>query len=87
MTEDVSWGPGGAPPDPTPPAKDPIVLAAQKMVVQVFETMAAQLPELLKAQASPGTQIPEFTEAMFAQLTVQLNRALGTSPTDSGEGK
>ncbi|NBB65598.1 hypothetical protein GVN18_40760 [Pseudomonas sp. ODNR1LW] len=79
----VEAGPGDHP-DASPPAvpKDPIVLAAQRMVVEVFGLAAAQMPELLKAQStSPaGPEIQAFTEAMLTQLQAQVTRALGVAP-------
>lgn len=73
---------------PPAEAKDPIVQAAQRMVVEVFNLAAAQMPELLKAQStSPaGAEIQVFTEAMLSQLQAQVTRALGVAPSDPPGG-
>ena len=84
MTDDPS-SVGAAASEPQGPADDPMVLAARRMVAEVFKTSAARLPELLAAQAPPNTQIPQFTEAMIEQLQAQLARALGLPPDKDGD--
>jgi hypothetical protein len=69
------------------PAADPIVVAARRMVAEVFRTSAARLPELLAAQSPPDTPIPQFTEAMIEQLQAQLTRALGLPPDEDGSAR
>lgn len=75
--------PAGAPGS----VKDPVVLAAQRMIVEVFTLAAAQMPDLLKAQAPGGAEMQKFTEAMLTQLQAQVTRALGVEPEDEGEKK
>jgi hypothetical protein len=73
-----------------PPAAlaDPMVMAARRLVIDVFQLAAAQMPELLKAQSasSAGAEIQVFTEAMLSQLQAQVTRALGVAPSDPPGG-
>jgi hypothetical protein len=78
---------GGAPPEQPQATKDPIVLAAQRMIVDIFAVATAQVPELLNAQTPGGVEIQKFTDAMLAQLQAQVTRALGIGPDDGGGGK
>ena len=75
-------GPSGA-------VKDPMVLAAQNMVREIFNIAAAQMPELLKLQhPSPANaEIQKFTETMITQLQAQVTRALGVESGDDGGRK
>lgn len=66
-------------------AVDPIVAAARQMVVDVFKTSAAQLPELLKAQTLPSSEIPAFTAELIGRMEIQLARALGQSADQTGD--
>jgi len=86
MTDD-SPSPEAAAGEPPVPAADPIVVAARRMVAEVFRTSAARLPELLAAQSPPDTPIPQFTEAMIEQLQAQLTRALGLPPDEDGSAR
>lgn len=67
---------------PVVPPVDPIVAAARQMVLEVFKTSAAQLPELLKAHPLPPSEIPAFTAEIIARMEAQLSRVLGPSPDD-----
>ena len=67
--------------------KDPVVLAAQRMVVEIFAMATAQFPELLKTQTPAGAEVQNFTDAMLVQLQAQVTRALGVGPDDDGESK
>lgn len=86
MTQDQP--PPGAAPDPAAPGatlpQDPIIAAARRVVVDLFATVADQLPDLVKAQAPAGNPIPPFTDELINQLKVRLNNALGLSPDDKG---
>jgi hypothetical protein len=72
--------------------KDPVVLAAQRMVVEMFSMAAQQMPELMKAQvlaqgpnqAAASAEVQKFTEDMLAQLQAQVTRALGVEPEAKG---
>ncbi|MCG2663902.1 hypothetical protein [Brevundimonas sp.] len=86
MTDD-SPSPEAAAGEPPVPAADPIVVAARRMVAEVFRTSAARLPEWLAAQSPPDTPIPQFTEAMIEQLQAQLTRALGLPPDEDGSAR
>jgi len=78
---------GGDPPEQPEAAKDPVVLAAQRMIVDIFALATAQVPELLNAQTPGGVEIQKFTDAMLAQLQAQVTRALGVGPDDDGGGR
>lgn len=68
----------GAPVLPT----DPIVVAAQKMVVAMFDAAAAQMPALIKAHAPPANPIPQFTDDMIDQLKARLRSAFRLPPDE-----
>jgi hypothetical protein len=74
-------------PVPSGAVKDPMVLAAQTMVREIFNIAAVQMPELLKLQnPSPANaEIEKFTSTMIAQLQAQVTRALGVDPEDDVE--
>jgi len=84
-----------APAEPgTPePVKDPVVLAAQRMVVEMFSMAAKQMPDLMKAQvqgqapnqAAASAEVQKFTEGMLSQLQAQVTRALGVAPETKGD--
>jgi hypothetical protein len=73
--------------------KDPVVLAAQRMVVEMFSMAAKQMPDLMKAQvlgqapnqAAASAEVQKFTEDMLAQLQAQVTRALGVEPEAKGD--
>ena len=66
------------------PPRDVIIEAARRLVVGVFDTVTAELPQLIRAQAPPGNPVPNFTADMVEQLQAQLRRALGLGPEDAG---
>jgi hypothetical protein len=73
--------------------KDPVVLAAQRMVVEMFSMAAKQMPDLMKAQvlgqapnqAAASAEVQKFTEDMLSQLQAQVTRALGVEPGAKGD--
>lgn len=79
MTNDDAGVEPGAPPAP---ARDPIVLAAQQMVIEMFNLASAQLPDLLKLQDPAAGQVAKFSEEMINQLKGQVERALGVPAAD-----
>jgi len=76
--DDAGARPGAAP----APARDPIVLAAQQMVIEMFNLASAQLPDLLKLQDPAAGQVAKFSEEMINQLKGQVERALGVPAAD-----
>lgn len=76
--DDAGARPGAAP----APARDPIVLAAQQMVIEMFNLASAQLPDLLKLQDPAAGQVAKFSEEMINQLKGQVERALGLPAAD-----
>jgi hypothetical protein len=58
----------------------PIVKAANAAVAAMFDSLATQLPDLIKAQAPPDSPIPAFTNTMIEELQAQVKRALGLPP-------
>lgn len=83
MTHDKP--PPGAGPDPvagTGLPQDPIIAAARQVVVELFATVADQLPALIKTRAPEGNPIPQFTDEMIDQLKTRLRNALGVPPDD-----
>lgn len=80
----------GATPDPATGAtlpQDPIIAAARRVVVDLFATVADQLPDLVKAQTPADNPIPQFTDEMIDQLKARLNNALGLPPDDKASPK
>ncbi|WP_372784950.1 hypothetical protein [Phenylobacterium sp.] len=61
-----------------------IVQAACKTVIGVFDTVAAQLPELIRAQAPPESPVPQFAAEMVELMQRQLRRAMGDLPGKAG---
>jgi hypothetical protein len=84
---------GAVEPAPPGPGKDPVVLAAQRMVVEMFSLAAKQMPDLMKAQvlgqapnqAAASAEVQKFTEDMLSQLQAQVTRALGVEPETKGD--
>lgn len=70
--------PGG----PGAPPRSPIVEAACRAVVGVFDQLAAEAPELIRPQPPPHSVAPAFTREMIEQLQAQLRRALGVGPEE-----
>jgi len=78
---DFAQDPAGGP-EPSLP-RDEIIQAARRLVVGVFDTVTAELPQLIRAQAPPENPVPNFTADMVEQLQAQLRRALGLGPEDA----
>lgn len=74
--------PDETPPGPgeAPPARSPMVEAACRAVIGVFDQLAAEMPELIRPQAPPHSAAPTFTREMIEQLQAQLRRSLGVGP-------
>lgn len=73
-------GPDGAGPYAAAAAAaefSPIILAARKGVAEIFASVASQMPDLIAAQAPPGSPIPAFTRAMIGELLARVERTLG----------
>jgi hypothetical protein len=81
MTNDDAGAEPGASQSPAP-ARDPIVVAAQQMVIEMFNLASAQLPDLLKLQDPAAGQVAKFSEEMINQLKGQVERALGLPAAD-----
>jgi hypothetical protein len=64
----------------TPPARSPIVEAASRAVIAVFDQLATEAPELIRPQPPPHSAAPMFTREMIEQLQAQLRRSLGIGP-------
>ncbi|MED5538142.1 MAG: hypothetical protein VX661_09920 [Pseudomonadota bacterium] len=76
MTNDDAGARPGAP-QSLAPARDAIVVAAQQMVIEMFNLASAQLPDLLKLQDPAAGQVAKFSDEMINQLKGQVERALG----------
>lgn len=81
MTNDDAGARPGAAQSPAP-ARDPIVVAAQQMVIEMFNLASAQLPDLLKLQDPAAGQVAKFSDEMINQLKGQVERALGLPAAD-----